>query len=226
LNIKAIPYKTTWVEYPDIAATAKSLSVPPTGERFGEPLYTLPMIHDPSAGKSITDSFEIAVYLDKTYPNKGPRLIPEGTESLHKAFIHAFSTILPASIRKHNLGLTVTIQNPRSAAFFRETRERSLGMTMEEMVLSGDALSKALDEFEVGLGTMDKWYKNEKATTLCQDEQGNDILTFADLVIGSALLWSRITWKKDSEAWKRVMGMHGGRWERLMTLLSKYEVVN
>jgi glutathione S-transferase len=184
------------------------------------------MIHDPSTGKVVTDSFEIAVYLDKTYPDKGPRLIPEGTESLHKAFIHAFGTIIPESIRKHNLGLTVTIQNSASAAFFRETREKLLGMTMEEMVLSGDALSKALDAFEGGLGTVNKWYKNEKVTTLCQDEQGNDIITFADLVIGGALLWSRITWKKDSDAWKRVMGMHGGRWQRLMILLSKYEVVN
>jgi glutathione S-transferase len=43
------------------------------------------VIQDPSTGKTVGDTFEIAQYLDEEYPH-GPRLIPPSTTALHRAF--------------------------------------------------------------------------------------------------------------------------------------------
>ncbi|KAJ7483558.1 hypothetical protein FB451DRAFT_1234964 [Mycena latifolia] len=49
LNFKGIPYKTSWVEYPDIEPLSREVGAAPTRNKpDGRPHYTLPMIHDPS----------------------------------------------------------------------------------------------------------------------------------------------------------------------------------
>ncbi|KAI0725636.1 hypothetical protein C8Q72DRAFT_749831, partial [Fomitopsis betulina] len=46
LNIKDLPYRTQWLEYPDIAGYLRALGVPPTAPGTIAP-YTLPAIYDP-----------------------------------------------------------------------------------------------------------------------------------------------------------------------------------
>jgi glutathione S-transferase len=84
LNYKRIPYKTVWVEYPYIKPLYLELKQEPTTIANGKPEYTLPAIHDPNTGTFVSDSFRIAQYLDKTYPDRP--LIPEGTAGLQSAF--------------------------------------------------------------------------------------------------------------------------------------------
>ena len=87
LNIKGIPYRTVWVEYPDIKPLCLKIGAAAT-EKLpdGSPLYTLPVIFDPNTSKAIADSAAIARYLDVTYPTHVPRLIPEDMDALHAAF--------------------------------------------------------------------------------------------------------------------------------------------
>lgn len=103
MNYKGLSYKTVWVEYPDIgkawsdpprlftggtdtdpaartAALAKKIGAKPTATVDGEPLYTVPIIHDPNTGSVVADSFYIAQYLDKQYPGQ-PTLIPQDTDA-------------------------------------------------------------------------------------------------------------------------------------------------
>ncbi|KAL8993522.1 MAG: hypothetical protein Q9169_006280 [Polycauliona sp. 2 TL-2023] len=71
LNYKSLPYKTHWLEFPDIAPHLKSLGIPPNSE--GIP-YTVPTIHLPSSlpkspeDEYIMDSKAIAVALEAKYP--------------------------------------------------------------------------------------------------------------------------------------------------------------
>ncbi|KAI4218930.1 MAG: hypothetical protein L6R36_008669 [Xanthoria steineri] len=71
LNYKSIPYKTHWIEFPDIAPHFHSLGVPPNAQ--GTP-YTVPTIHIPPSpsqpkGEYIVDSKAIAIALEAKYPD-------------------------------------------------------------------------------------------------------------------------------------------------------------
>lgn len=91
LNFKGIPYKTIWLEYPDIEPTMRSIGAAPTTNAGGKTMYTLPVIVDPfrptSSGGPIvvSDSWAIAEYLDNAYPGT-QQLIPEGTNALQMHF--------------------------------------------------------------------------------------------------------------------------------------------
>ncbi|KAJ7764408.1 hypothetical protein B0H16DRAFT_1454945 [Mycena metata] len=80
----------------------KSSAAPPPvcWHRDGTPFYTLPIIHDPSTGKMVGDSFEITAPPSTStraavYPN-GPHLIPPSTTALHE---HPAGTISPFAAR-------------------------------------------------------------------------------------------------------------------------------
>lgn len=77
LSFKGVPFKTTWIDIPDIPHVRQSLHCPAT-RKFddGSDFNTLPMLQDPS-GKVIGDSFDIANYLEDTFPNSGGRLFPQ-----------------------------------------------------------------------------------------------------------------------------------------------------
>ncbi|KAI4182504.1 MAG: hypothetical protein LQ346_006567 [Caloplaca aetnensis] len=71
LNYKKLPYRTHWLEFPDIAPHLKSLGIPPNAQ--GKP-YTVPTIHFPSTDahpvdEYIMDSKAIAIALEKAYPD-------------------------------------------------------------------------------------------------------------------------------------------------------------
>lgn len=69
LSFKRAPFHTKWVDILDIPETRQGLKCPAT--RYlddGSDYFTLPILHDPISGQTIGDSFEIATYLDTTFP--------------------------------------------------------------------------------------------------------------------------------------------------------------
>ncbi|ESK98217.1 hypothetical protein Moror_264 [Moniliophthora roreri MCA 2997] len=137
LNFKGIPYRTVWVEYPDIEATCKKIGALPTGVKLnGSPLYTLPVIHDPHTGATISDSALIAEYLYRAYPAKST-LIPAGTQTLQAAFrdvsVAKLTPLWQLALPKMTL-----ILGPRSEEYYRRTKLPISGMTMEEMYPCGE----------------------------------------------------------------------------------------
>lgn len=77
LSFKDVPFKTTWVDILDIPDVRKGLGCPATRKLDdGSDFQTLPIIRDPAAGKSIGDSFDIANYLEDTFPDSGGHLFP------------------------------------------------------------------------------------------------------------------------------------------------------
>ncbi|KAM5540998.1 hypothetical protein V8D89_005309 [Ganoderma adspersum] len=134
LNIKGIPYKTVWVEYPDIEPLCKQIGASAVEKRRdGSPLYTLPVIHDPNTGETIVDSAAIARYLDKIYPDT-PQLIPPQVDALVAAFEDAFWSVFPGPI--YDFGYIICpavygMLREGSRPFFRRTRDRILGKPEE-----------------------------------------------------------------------------------------------
>ncbi|KAJ9620651.1 hypothetical protein H2203_007860 [Taxawa tesnikishii (nom. ined.)] len=72
LNFKSVAYSTQWVQMIEITKVRRSLGVPPC-RKFadGTDFYTLPIVTDSKTGSAIGDSFDIARYLQKSFPDAG-----------------------------------------------------------------------------------------------------------------------------------------------------------
>jgi len=221
LNYKGIPYKTEWVEYPDIEPHAKKHGIPPTTKKSdGSPFYTLPAIYDPSTGVYVSDSLKIAEYLDKTYPDTPP-LFPNNSLGLQTAFSEAFYSNLSA-LWTFLLPVVYTRLNPASQAYFRRTREAIFGKKLEELTPTGEDAVAQWAKFESGLGNVDAWYaKNGGKCPFILGETPS----WGDFVVGSCLIWIKIISGEDSQRWKDIASWHGGRWENLLKSLKEYSTV-
>ncbi|KDR83237.1 hypothetical protein GALMADRAFT_875468 [Galerina marginata CBS 339.88] len=220
LNFKGLPYQTEWVEYPDIEPLCKKLGVSSARTVDGTHSYTLPAIHDPSTGVSIANSFDIAEYLDKTYPNT-PLIFPHNTAGLQAPFALAFGSnmrpllnfLIPTECEK---------LNPRSSEYFRRTRERTFGKKLEDLAPQGPDRVREWAKVERGLGKADAWLRKNGGsgpfmlgTTPC----------WADFVIGGYMAWIKSALGEESEEWKDIASWHDGRWKMFIEGLKKYENV-
>lgn len=219
LNLKGIPFKTEWVEFPDIEPLCKKLSISPTSKKAnGSDYYTLPAIHDPSTGVYISDSILIAEYLEKTYPDT-PQVFPHHTLTLQAAFTAAFvnnlsalwNFIVPTAFEK---------LSPRSQEYFRRTREKSLRKTLEDLAPKGEAAVVEWAQFRDGLGKANAWYVKNGG-------QGPYLLgetqSWGDIIVASYFKWMRVVWGDDSQQWKDISFWNNGRWAAISEGLKKYE---
>ena len=127
----------------------------------------------------IEDSFKIAQYLDEKYPDQ-PSLI--GDEALTAFIINWCQTQLHPAVVQLSLMKIHNALEPEDQAFFRTTREKLFGITLEEFdgkfPKNADALNKALVPLELTL-------KNQPFI-------GGNTPQFADYVAFGALQWLRI----------------------------------
>ncbi|KAI0720040.1 hypothetical protein C8T65DRAFT_634658 [Cerioporus squamosus] len=220
LNYKGLPFKTVWVEYPDIARTCKELGVGPTGTwPDGSPMYTLPAIHDPSTGTSVTNSTAIARYLDETYPDT-PRVIPEGTEALHEAFEVALASTIAPQIFYILFPAVYGRVHVVSKPHFKTARESLLGGKLEEWSpLGSEAREQQWVKLEAGLGRVERWMTADgKERRFFMGDKPS----FADFVFGARLLGLKRAIGEEGAEWKRVEQWHGGRWARLLESIEAY----
>jgi len=213
LNIKRIPYKTVWVEYPDIEPLAVKFGIKPTNRRpNGEPFYTLPIIHDASTDVTVSESIDIITYLDRTYPDT-PTLLPKGSQVLQAAFEPAMIAALAAEYAIM-LPATHRILNTASQEFFWRTKN------MGKLDTEGREVEH-WKKLEDGLGTIDQWLKRKEEG---QRYIAGDTVSFADITLAARLLWPKKVFREDSEEWRRIAGWHGGRWGDLVDALKEYEI--
>ncbi|KAF5341579.1 hypothetical protein D9758_014079 [Tetrapyrgos nigripes] len=216
LRYKGLPFKTVWVEYPDVESTLKAAGIPPTSQwPDGRPMYTLPAIVDPSTGAALADSLIIAEYLDKTYPGDKPLLIPTGTKALQAAYIEAVHTSL-STLFQFLLGRTCeTLLNPSSDEYFRRTRKEYMGIDVDALAPQGERVKEEWKNVEAGFGKIATWLKADEFA------MGNTV-SFADLVVTAFLEWCKNAWGEDSQQWKDVASWHDGRWGKLVRNLEAY----
>ncbi|KAJ8067694.1 hypothetical protein OCU04_003300 [Sclerotinia nivalis] len=124
LNYKEIPYKTIWIEYPEIAPTFKSLGITPNST--GLP-YTIPTICLLDS-TYIQDSRSIASTLETNYPTP-----PLKIDSPHLSQAEDLIAKLQLSTRPLWMPLLPTnILNDHSRTYFEETRKERVGMPLSE----------------------------------------------------------------------------------------------
>ncbi|KAF8659866.1 hypothetical protein AX16_001750 [Volvariella volvacea WC 439] len=229
LNYKGLPYKTEWVEYPNIAAICKRIGAAPTAaNRLGQsPFYSVPVIRDLTSNRVISDSIAIARYLDEQYPDTPKVLrIDEGFGVLQYAFLQAFRNPILSVLMQFCVPKVIHILNPESQAYFRSTREtHTFKKRLEEVTPrkeTGD-WEREWKQVEKTFGKANDWFING-------GQEGKVFITgdnpvFADFVIGGYLMWVKTAFGEDSREWMDVSSWHGGRWGTINKELEKYATV-
>jgi glutathione S-transferase len=229
LNLYAVPYTTTWVEYPDIESTLKPLRIKPTTTRFGKDLYTLPALIDPNTDTRIADSQLIAEYIDSHYSIPPPHtaitttLFPPGSRGLQLAFANNLNTIrAPHTFRLLIPAVLNNILNEASRPYFRSTRERVLGTTpepLESLVSSPEKRAALVKATADSFNTLAKYYDADAGLFIMGDK-----MCFADIELASLIKWMRIAdGEGEGSAWAAVAELDGGRWVRFSDAFKPYE---
>lgn len=212
LGYKNLPFETVWVEYPDIASKFKEIGASPNRMSDGRELYTVPVLSDPNTDALITDSWAIAEYLDKTYPEKP--IFPDGSKGLITAFDSALDALRGASFR-FSLLRSSQILNERSREYFITTRQAAFGEKVDEWSPEGQTRDAHWEIIEKSFyGSAKRWYDKVEGKWVM-----GDTFSYADILLAVRSLWFKRVCHEDE--WKRIASLHDGFFERLLADVEK-----
>jgi glutathione S-transferase len=209
LKVKNLPFETIWVEGPDIAKTVIDIGGKPTGKKpDGSPLYTLPVIHDRNTSSIVSDSFEIARYLDKAYAETPSLLL--GIPTLHKGFTQAFdAAVFPALALLMFTPMLPKLNEPSQKHWAHEEEEFPYP--------KGEKLVETLKQLEAGLAKVASWHDDGQIIV------GSESPIFVDAYIAGHMSILRWVHGEDGDIWKHVMRFQDGRWVKFMEKMREYE---
>eukprot|EP01035_Chromulina_nebulosa_P058587 gene58587-80228_t len=142
---------------------------------------TVPILRDGS--ELISDSFNIALYLDEAYPELPTLFGGEGGKALTR-FVEAYSQkVVHSAIARIALLDIHALLAPEDQAYFRQTREKLLGKRIEDIVADREAEILAFPA------------KLEPVRHLLRQQPylGGDSPLFADYIVFGALQWARVS---------------------------------
>ncbi|CAE7222296.1 unnamed protein product [Rhizoctonia solani] len=213
LNYKRLPYRTEYVSIADIEPKLKEIGISPTSHNPFFP-YTLPLIADPSDdpdGKPtyVVESFEIAMYLDKKYPEpQYPAVIPSGTRALQKivtshimnSALNFGSVVLPCAVSRSDF------LDERSREYYIRTRKLIFGRDLRELLPEIEQnWEKSKEKWEVLGDQLDLGGPNGPFVMGAQ-------ISFADFAIGGVIQWVQKCEGGEMVRWKDMSTWQGGRW--------------
>ena len=205
MSYKGLPFEVEWVELPDIAQKMKDIGASP-GKFLNTVAYTLPVLRDPNTGAVVTDSWDIAVYLDNTYPEK--LVFPRDTQGLIRAFGTAYADQIRPAL-KFPLVRAKEILKERSLEYYITTRENHFNQRLEEWSPEGPERDQHWSALEKAFSTLKAWYGKTDGRWL----MGNTF-SYADILVASILVWLEKVLHDDE--WKRLAAWDDGQWERLL----------
>ncbi|ESK90055.1 hypothetical protein Moror_7882 [Moniliophthora roreri MCA 2997] len=204
LKYKHLPFNVSLVNWATIESTAKSIGAPPTSTKLdGSPKYTVPFMHDTTTGRSVSDSLNIAEYLDQTYPNTR-RVVPLGTRVFQAVFCdaipHKFTPMIPVVLpAMRELGTPEVKQSLKEV--YGEDPLFSLSPEEKE-----DAWNKGKQGFD----ELSRGYKEGDLFTM------GDEPVFVDFLLAGTFWEQMLALGKESAEWKKMATWMGGRVGRLV----------
>ncbi|KAI1249388.1 hypothetical protein MGN70_009001 [Eutypa lata] len=239
LNFKDIAHSTKWVSLPDIKKVRRTLDVPacrkfPDGTDF----FTLPILVDPSNNSAIGDSFDIAVYLQKTYPASGasdlfppqvldftytpdlPSWAPQLSERKECEYdeYSKFNTSVDAAFSAH-VGL-VGYYLPLDSEGSKDVCIRRAGVeSWDDFELKGKERENLKGSLHLMLGELAKLFSRDSTGPFLLGKQ----TSYADLIVGGWLHMIRGTLPNNE--WQEIRSWHGGIFGHLYDGLEKYAEV-
>lgn len=133
------------------------------------------------AGRTVADSTDIAFYLEAQYPN-APSLFGGAGGEAHARFIIVWAdqSLMPALLPLLAADIFASLA-PKDRAYFRETREKRLGCTLEEAASRREALLPGLHATLAPL----------RAVVGRQPFLGGEEPSYADYAVFGAFQWAR-----------------------------------
>lgn len=240
LNFKNIAYSTKWVSLPDIGRVRQALEVPPC-RKFadGTDFFTLPILVDPSTNSKIGDSFDIAVYLQKTYPASGVGDLfpPQVLDYTYDQQLPAWAPPLSERRRDpeydeyskfnrdvdmaftYHVGLMGYYLPLDSEASKEEFIRRAGVSSWEDFALKGEDRQKVKESLRLMMADLSKLFSKDSTGPFILGKQA----TYADLIVGGWLNMMHATLPDDE--WEEVRGWHNGIFAQLYDGLEKYAEV-
>lgn len=169
-----MPYRTEWVEYPDLKPKFESLGIPPNDINVN-PLYeySSPAARFPD-GTSVMDSLKIARKLEQVQTEPSLHLDNGYVEKTQNAVTALWDALRPlATVR-----VAEKLLNPPSAAYFSRTRAARSGMPLAELAKSDQAKNTWRNAEEPLNLIKNILYENEDGPYVMGTEA-----SFADLVL-------------------------------------------
>jgi len=242
LNFKNVPYSTTWVPLGDISRVRKGIDVP-AARKFadGSDFHTLPMITDSTTKSSVGDSFDIAVYLQKTYPNSGAGDLfpPQKLDFVcthDMAFIVPLSQINDSSFAEYarfnmNVDAAFTVHailmaqglpfDPATAEANRAEFVRRAGVaSWDVLTVRGEERKKVMVSFRDTLAPLAKLFERDSSGPFLLGKKPS----YADFIVGGWLRMSQGTLPE--KEWEELIGWHGGVFGRLHQALKQFAHVD
>lgn len=210
LDLKKLSYKTVYLEFSELKSVLQRVG----GQPGGFVSLTVPAIVDNATGSAVSDSYQIAEYLDKQYPDT-PKAFPSGSEALQAAFYDRFNLARPP-VAPIFYGRIPNILNQGSIGWYRDTHEEWLGKSLEEVYPVEEELAEIMRKTEEFFNMLDGWYSHSGGPYF----MGN-IPSFADFAVGALLQLLKIILGEDSAEWKSILTGNNGRWEKLLMDLGK-----
>jgi glutathione S-transferase len=133
-----------------------------------------------------------------------------------KAFIDiADEKLMNQAFIPYNMPKTYKILNPASQPHFSKARQWIAGKTFAEFeaIANWDTVKASMDWVE-------ELIKLNEAEGFTGGYIIGDKFTYAEIFVGSKLYWW-IVQGKDSQLWKDLVALNGGRWGRLIDHLEK-----
>ncbi|MCY1507715.1 Beta-etherase [compost metagenome] len=166
----------------------------------------VPLLRD--GERLVKDSFEIALYLEQTYPDRPPLFAGEGAMAVSR-FVEGWSqTTLHPAITRIIIRDIHDRLDPVDQAYFRQSREKRFGTSLEAVAESGGA---ALESFAEKLEPLRHMLK-------FQEFLGGASPLFADYIVFGAFQWARIVSPQRllqlgdpvTDWFERCLDLHGG----------------
>ena len=148
-------------------------------ERLPEPNNgTVPVLVDGTT--VVSDSWSIAAYLDERYPEKPLFACGQARSEALLIKFWVERTVQPY-ITRMGVGHWLQIQHEKDKAYFRESREKRFGMSIEQYMASPD---QTRDEFRAALEPL-------RAMLAEQQYVAGSQPGYADYIVFGALQWMR-----------------------------------
>ncbi|MFN7104165.1 MAG: glutathione S-transferase family protein [Pseudorhizobium sp.] len=172
---------------------------------------TVPILRD--GDHLVRDSFDIALYLDETYPDLPTLFGGEGGKALSR-FVENFAlTILHMPVTKMAIMQIHDMLDETDQVYFRTSRVARMGRPLEAVAAEGEAERAAF------AGRLEP----VRRTLNVQPFLGGDTPLFADYILFGALQWMRVTAGPPPLAqddavmqwFERCLDLHGGLGRRV-----------
>ncbi|MCP4316457.1 MAG: glutathione S-transferase family protein [Hyphomicrobiales bacterium] len=177
--------------------------VPEVENSFGR---IVPVLRD--GEHVVSDSFDIALYLDEAYPDQ-PSLFGGKSGVALSRFIEAWAiTQIHTTIGGRLLLDIHAMLEPEDQIYFRHSRETRFGKTLEEIV---DASADRVKDFAARLDPLRLMLKRQLYI-------GGDSPLFADYIVFGAFQWARVCSAEQllepddpvADWFERCLDLHGG----------------